>query len=118
MDYYTNWFHDIKQTSVADSGHVGRSSRKQQEGGKAGSERFGVRALRAKPPGTNLLLASRGNIFGFGPPRTKMRSRSPAPSRLPAFLFSRKVLGPSFQHDSSPKRSLSFALRRHGGFCK
>jgi hypothetical protein len=41
---------------------------------------LGSRAARR----SNLVLASKKNIFGFGPPKTKMRSRSFPPSRLPA----------------------------------
>ncbi len=61
--------------------------------GAPGRREGGVRALRApealrpKTCSSELLLASRESIFGFGPPKTKMRSRFPAaPSRLPAFL--------------------------------
>src|SRR3954462_743396 len=89
----------IAEAAVAASGHFVRSSRKQQEGGKAGSERLGVRAVRAKKP-ASLESSARfqGKYFWFGPPKTKMRSRLPCrPSRLPAFLSSRKGFGTSGQ---------------------
>jgi hypothetical protein len=34
------------------------------------------RKLEATPPASRFLLASKRNIFGFGPPKTKMRSRA------------------------------------------
>src|SRR3954462_10116452 len=95
----------IAEAAVAASGHFLRSSRKQQEGGKAASERFGVRALRAKKP-ASLESSARfqGKYFWFWSSKTKMRSRL-RPSRLPAFLFSRKGFGTSGQLDGSPRRS-------------
>jgi hypothetical protein len=88
-----------------------------REGGKP---EIGVRALRAKKP-ASLESSARfqGNIFGFGPPKTKMRSRLPCrTSRLPAFLFSRKGFGTSCQLDGSPRRSFIVAFGRHSSFCK
>jgi hypothetical protein len=37
---------------------------------------------------------------------------------LPISLLIPKVLGTSYQHDSSPRRSLDVAPRRYGSFCK
>ena len=92
---------------MAASGHFVRSSRKQQEGGKAGSERLGfARFAPRSPPASNLLLASRGNIFGFGPPKTKMRSRLPCrPSRLP-------VLSEGLRHELSARRQPEALVHR------
>jgi hypothetical protein len=36
--------------------------------------------------GATLQFSLEGNIFGFGPPKTKMRSRLPAPPVLPVDL--------------------------------
>jgi hypothetical protein len=58
------------------------------------------------------------NIFGFGPPKTKMRSSL---ARLPIFRSPceiSEVFETSCQHDSSPKRPHVMARRRHGSFCK
>ena len=88
-------------------------------GGPKGPSLPEPRFAPRSPPASNLLLASRGNIFGFGPPKTKMRSRLPCrPSRLPAFLISRKGFGTSGQLDGSPRRSFIVAFGRHGSFCK
>ena len=59
---------------------IGRASR---------GENFGVRAAASESAAASqaqpLRLSFEGNIFGFGPPKTKMRSRLP-PSALPIFL--------------------------------
>ena len=126
----------LAEASVASEGHDERAPRaavevtaraealpRGQEGGKAGSERLGfARFAPRRPPqaaGSNLLLASRGNIFGFGPPKTKMRSRSPAD--LPAFPPSCALARASAQAVSSTAARVArwvLALGCHGSFCK
>ena len=98
-----------------------RAIEQETTGRRGGGKReIGVRALRAKKPASLESSAGfQGNIFGFGPPKTKMRSRLPCrPSPLPAFLFSRKGFGTSCQLDGRPRRSFIMAFGRHSSFCE
>jgi len=82
----------IAEASVAAQGHLARTRFFHRKGRRSEGRAKGTWGSRCRRRplaigGTGHLLGFEGNIFGFGPPKTKMRSRLPSLAFCPsAFL--------------------------------
>ena len=88
----------------------GRTRQRRDFGGARYRLRLANSISAPAPQRKYFLIRASESENAFSPPQTSRPPVLPVKSRRPSIRGQ--------QHDSSPKRSLSSALRRHGSFCK